>query len=66
MQGAFKFGFFEYFKQLSAALINDPEVTAKYKFPIYMVSLQLSSRLKMLVGIECWSRIPRHHRALPL
>lgn len=38
IQGAFKFGFFEFFKQLTADTINNPDITAKYKFPIYMVS----------------------------
>lgn len=38
VQGAFKFGCFEFFKQLSLDIINNPDVTAKFKTPIYMIS----------------------------
>jgi len=36
VQGAFKFGFFEFFKQMSNQVIDNPELVSRYKLPIYM------------------------------
>jgi hypothetical protein len=45
LQGGCKFGFFELFKKTASALIDNPEVTSRFKLPIYIVASALAETL---------------------
>ena len=45
LQGGCKFGFFEIFKKTASTLIDNPEITSRFKMPIYMVSSALAETI---------------------